>query len=167
MLRTATPADAPAICAIYGHYIRHTIVTFDEEPVPPEVMAARMAEPSPVPWLVLEEGGTIIGYAYAAPWRTRSAYRHTVESTVYLAPDAIGDGRGTLLYGRLIDLLREQDVHAVMGVIALPNDASVALHEKLGFRRTGLLPEVGRKFGRWIDVGYWQLVLQGPTPPPA
>lgn len=118
-----------------------------------------MAEVAPLPWLVLEEGNTITGYAYSGLWRTRSAYRHTVETTVYLAPDAVGGGRGTLLYTTLLGLLREQGLHTAMGVIALPNDASVALHEKLGFHRAGLFSEVGRKFDRWVDVGYWQLVL--------
>ncbi len=159
MVRPATPADASAICAIYDHYIHHTVVTFEEEPVPANVMAARMAEVHPLPWLVLEEAGTITGYAYAGLWRTRAAYRNTVETTVYLAPDATGAGRGMMLYTALLDLLREQRLHVAMGVIALPNDASVALHEKLGFHRAGLFTEVGWKFGRWVDVGYWQLML--------
>jgi len=106
-----------------------------------------------------EEDGVVTGYAYASAWKTRSAYRFSVESTVYVAADHCGRGIGTRLYRALIAALREQNVHYVTGGIALPNPASVALHERLGFRKNGHFSEVGFKFGRWVDVGYWELIL--------
>lgn len=159
-IRPVALADAPAICRIYDHYIAHTVVTFEEEPVAPAEMEGRITALVPqFPWLVAEEGGTVVGYAYASTWRTRTAYRFVAETTVYLAPEAMGRGLGASLYTALLTALRERGFHVAMGVIALPNDASVALHEKLGFAKAAHFPEVGRKFGRWVDVGYWQLML--------
>jgi L-amino acid N-acyltransferase YncA len=160
MIRTATVGDAAAICAIYNHYVAETTVTFETEPVSVADMSARIAEVTAIfPWLVFEEGGAIGGYAYAARWRPRTAYRHSVESTVYLAPHFQRRGIGTLLYRELIEKLRALGVHQVIGGAALPNPGSVALHERLGFRKVAHFAEVGRKFDRWIDVGYWQLAL--------
>jgi phosphinothricin acetyltransferase len=120
---------------------------------------ARRIRAATLPWLVIEDDGAFAGYARAAPWKTRAAYRHTVESSVYV--DALFQRRGHArrLYVALIDELRDRRVHAVLAGIALPNPASVALHESLGFVPSGTLPQVGRKFERWIDVGYWTLVL--------
>ena len=112
-----------------------------------------------LPWLVSEERHEISGYAYAARWKERASYRHSVESTIYLRPDAMGRGVGTQLYTTLLEALRGRALHTVIGGIALPNEASVALHEKLGFVKIAQFHEVGRKFGRWIDVGYWQRML--------
>lgn len=160
MIRLASPDDAERIASIYNHYVEHTIITFEEEPVSAAEMEERIVRiTASHPWLVLEHEGEMYGYAYATRWRERASYRLSAESTVYLAPDRTGQGRGTRLYGALIDRLREAGLHCVMGGIALPNPASVALHEKLGFRKVAELKEVGRKFDEWIDVGYWQLVL--------
>lgn len=160
MLRPCQPSDAQQICAIYNHYVRETVVTFEEAPVAAHDMAQRIVDVTQRhPWIVWEEDGALQGYAYAAAWKTRSAYRHSVESTVYLAPSATGRGLGTRLYEALIADLHERDTHCVVGGISLPNAASVALHEKLGFKRIGQFSEIGRKFGQWIDVGYWQLVI--------
>jgi phosphinothricin acetyltransferase len=162
ILRTARPEDAAAVAAIYNHYVRHTIITFEEQEVSVEAMRARIDEiTSTHPWLLADDG-EVVGYAHAYPWKTRSAYRHTVESGVYLRPDAVGHGRGTRLYTELLRLLREGGVHAVIAGIALPNPASVALHERLGFQPVGCLREVGFKLGRWIDVGYWEVVFDSP-----
>lgn len=159
-LRDVRPGDAEAVAAIYSHYAQNTIITFEEEAVPSEGMRARILEFTRAhPWLVLEDGAGIAGYAYAYPWKGRSAYRFTVESGIYLRPDAVGRGLGTRLYGELLRRLREGGVHAVIGGIALPNPASTALHEKLGFRPIGRFAEVGFKFGKWIDVGYWEIIL--------
>ncbi|HEX8606942.1 MAG TPA: GNAT family N-acetyltransferase [Pseudoduganella sp.] len=120
-----------------------------------------------LPWLVLETaGGVVAGYAYATRWRVRHAYRFSVETTVYLAHDSTGKGYGTALYTALLQRLREAGCHLAIGGIALPNEASVALHERLGYRKVAHFGEVGRKFDRWIDVGYWELKLQeqGSTP---
>jgi L-amino acid N-acyltransferase YncA len=161
VIRPALAADAAALARIYNPYIRDTIITFEEEPVDAAAMAGRVDEAAvaALPWLVAEADGVVLGYAYASKWKGRCAYRHSVESTVYLDPAQTGRGLGGLLYGALIDRLRVRSTHAVIGGIALPNDASVALHEKLGFRKVAQFPEVGFKFGRWIDVGYWQLLM--------
>ena len=160
MLRDCTHHDAGPISAIYNHYVEQTAVTFEEVPVAADEMARRIAEvTSRFPWVVWEQDHTVVGYAYAAPWKPRSAYRHSVETTIYLDSNAQGRGIGTLLYRSLVDRLRPLDVHCAVGGIALPNPASVALHEKLGFRNIGQFHEIGRKFGRWIDVGYWELRL--------
>jgi L-amino acid N-acyltransferase YncA len=160
-IRPATAADAEAIARIYNHYIAHTIVTFEEEAVDAAEMARRIADvqAASLPWLVVEDEGGIQGYAYATKWRPRRAYRFSAEVTVYLAPDESGRGLGTLLYTHLIAALRARDFHALIGGIALPNDASVALHEKLGFRKVAHFEQTGFKFDRWIDVGYWELIL--------
>lgn len=168
MIRSATANDASALAEIYNHFIRETAVTFEEEPVTAEVMATRLANvlALDLPWLVLEQNARILGYAYATRWKERSAYRYSVESTIYLAPEMTGQGHGMTLYSALIDALMSRAVHAVIGGISLPNPASIALHEKLGFRPVGSFREVGRKFERWIDVGYWQLLLKPETPQP-
>jgi L-amino acid N-acyltransferase YncA len=160
MIRSATAADAQAICSIYNHFILQSTVTFEETAVTPDDMAARIAAGSGrLPFLLAELDGAVAGYAYAAPWKTRSAYRHTVESSVYVAPGFAGMGLGSRLYQALLQDLRERDVHAVLAGIALPNSASIGLHEAFGFAKVGQMREVGRKFGQWLDVGYWQLVL--------
>jgi phosphinothricin acetyltransferase len=112
-----------------------------------------------LPWLVLEEEGAVIGYACAVRWKSRAAYQHSVESTIYLAPELSGAGRGVALYSALMEQLKLLGVHCVLAGIAQPNEASVGLHEKLGFSKVAHLAEVGRKFDRWVDVGYWQRVL--------
>ena len=160
MIRSATAADAQAICSIYNHFILQSTVTFEETAITPDDMAARIAAGSGrLPFLLAELDGAVAGYAYAAPWKTRSAYRYTVESSVYVAPGFAGMGLGSRLYQALLQDLRERDVHAVLAGIALPNSASVGLHEAFGFAKVGQMREVGRKFGQWLDVGYWQLVL--------
>lgn len=161
MIRTATAGDADAIARIYNHYVANTIITFEEQAVSSEEMAARIAEvaAASLPWLVAELDGSIVGYAYASKWKGRCAYRFSAECTVYLDPDCVGRGYGTQLYESLFAALRERGMHAVIGGVALPNPASVALHEKLGMRKVAHFGEVGYKFDRWIDVGYWQATL--------
>jgi phosphinothricin acetyltransferase len=160
MIRAATAADAAAIVAIYNHYIKNTAVTFEEAPLAAADMAQRIANiTADYPWLVFERAARVLGYAYASRFHARSAYRFTVETTVYVAHDAHRGRIGTELYATLVERLRARNLHRALGVIALPNDASVGLHEKLGFRKVGETEEVGWKFGRWINVGYWQLAL--------
>lgn len=159
-LRDCTVDDAAPISAIYNHYVLETSVTFEETAVSASEMAQRMAGvTAQFPWLVWERHGTVLGYAYAMSWKARSAYRHSVETTIYLSPDATGEGIGTALYQSLCARLRPLNIHCAIGVIALPNPASVALHEKLGFTKAGHFHEIGLKFGHWIDVGYWELGL--------
>jgi L-amino acid N-acyltransferase YncA len=161
MIRPATASDAESVVRIYNHYVATTTITFEEQPVSSAHMAERMDEvmSAKLPWLVAEESGEVVGYAYASKWKTRVAYRFSVESSVYLSTSAAGRGWGTRLYAALFDELKERGVHAVIGGVALPNPASVALHEKLGMHKVAHFEEVGFKFGKWIDVGYWQKVL--------
>lgn len=160
-IRTCHTDDAAQICAIYNPYIEHTVVTFEETPLNAGQMAQRIAEVTErYPWFVFEEAGRIVGgYSYATTWKTRSAYRHSVESAVYLPQSHCGRGIGSELYQALIAELRLRDIHAIVGGIALPNEASIALHEKLGFLKIGHFREIGWKLGRWVDVGYWQSIL--------
>ncbi len=165
-IRPAAAADAAPIAAIYNDYVAATTITFEEQPVADADMAARIRDvgAAGLPWLVATLDGQVVGYAYATPWRARAAYRHAVESTVYLRPDAQGRGWGRRLYGDLIDALRARGLRTVIAGIAQPNAHSVRLHERLGFRKVAHFEEVGCKFGRWIDVAYWQLGLAGDTP---
>ncbi|MGG6463077.1 GNAT family N-acetyltransferase [Solilutibacter silvestris] len=165
LIRDAVAADAAAIAAIYNVHVRDTIVTFELDEVDTDEMTRRMAQVRDLglPWLVLEEQGVVIGYAYGGQWKARAAYARTVESSIYLADAACGRGLGRYLYAELIERLRECGIHIVIGGVSLPNAASVALHEGLGFEAIGAFREVGWKLGRWIDVGYWQLRLEDPT----
>lgn len=160
MIRPATSDDAAAVTTIYNHYIEHTVVTFEETAVTREEVAARMSvHGESYPWFVLEENETVLGYAYSAPWHQRAAYRHSVETSIYLRHTAVGGGVGTRLYRHLLDDLIARGRHVAIGGIALPNPASVALHEKFGFKKAAHYHEIGHKFGKWIDVGYWERVL--------
>lgn len=161
MIRDVQSSDAESIRSIYNHYIRESVVTFEEEPISvTEILERIDMATKDLPWLVFEEEGGILGYAYASKWKGRLAYRYTVESTVYLSKKAIGKGIGTKLYKALIDRLANLAYHSVIGGIALPNPASVALHEKLGFEKVAHFKQVGWKMDRWVDVGYWELIIQ-------
>ncbi len=160
-VRAAQSGDYAALADIYNHYVINTVTTFEEEPVDADEMGRRVQDVAGwgLPWLVLAGPDQLEGYACAVRWKFRSAYRHSVETTIYLRQGLVGHGRGALLYGALLDHLRDAGMHTAMGGIALPNDASVALHEKLGFGKVAHFAEVGHKFGRRIDVGYWQVML--------
>jgi L-amino acid N-acyltransferase YncA len=162
-IRAAGSDDGAALASIYNYYVDNTVVTFEETAVTAADMNARVAEVYAVklPWLVAEGAQGVCGFSYAYRWKERAAYRHSVETTVYLEPAAMGQGLGTALYAALIARLVDLGCHAMIGGIALPNAASIALHEKFGMRRVAHFPEVGFKFGRWVDVGYWQKVLPG------
>ena len=161
-IRDANMRDAETIAFIYNHFVLTTSISFEEAEVPVIEMAGRIADlqASGLPWLVAELDGDVAGYAYATKWRVRHAYRFSVETSVYLAPEHAGKGVGTALYEALLTRLRDGGYHLAIGGIALPNAASIALHEKLGFEKVAQFREVGLKFDRWTDVGYWQLVLR-------
>jgi phosphinothricin acetyltransferase len=165
LIRDASAADAHQIADIYNHYVSETVITFEEAPVAANEMAARIAEVQGhgLPWLVAVVDGRVAGYSYASRWKTRSAYRHSVETTIYLEPGSEGAGIGKALYSALFPLLRKRGIHAVIGGAALPNPASEALHQRLGFERVATFRQVGFKHGRWVDVAYWQLILQQPS----
>lgn len=168
-IRSATRADAQAIATIYNHYIRETVITFETVELTADDMAARIAklEGLGLPWLVALDGDLIVGYAYAGPFKERAAYVHSLETSIYLDPTSVGRGLGRALFDELIVRLQGLDpahsptapVHALIGGIALPNDASIALHEAIGMKKVAHFEEVGFKLGQWIDVGYWQMSL--------
>ncbi len=163
MIRNASLDDASQIAALYSHYVQSTTISFEEKALTGEDMANRLSAVAAagLPWLVAEREGQLIGFACASPWKLRHAYRHSVEISIYLHPQQRGAGIGTALYTQLFAALRERPVHAVLACIALPNAHSVALHEKFGMRKVAHFAEVGYKFGQWLDVGYWQLNLDG------
>lgn len=160
MIRKAESSDAEQICGIYNYYIEQTLVTFEHRPLLPFEMEERIRlTTEKFPWIVMEENGEIIGYAYATKWRERYAYRFVVETTVYLKNDITGKGYGAMLYSELIGQLKQRGFHSAIGCISLPNDASVKLHERLGFKKAAHFNEVGFKFNQWVDIGFWQLML--------
>lgn len=167
-LRAAAPDDAAALAALYAHYVTLTAITFELAPPSSDEMRGRIeAVEGTYPWIVAEgEDGAIAGYAYACPFRTRPAYRFAVETSVYLAPQAGGRGLGTSLYRPLLRTLEAQGYTQAIAAIALPNEPSVRLHERLGFGHAGTYERVGHKLGRWLDVGLWQRPLAPERDPP-
>jgi phosphinothricin acetyltransferase len=160
MLRIACLDDVPSICEIYNHYILNSPATFEEVLVAPDEMRQRIVETTQTyPWFVCEENGKLLGYSYGRGWRERAAYRYSTEAGVYLHPNAVGKGIGSALLEALLSELRSRKFHCVMGGVSLPNEASVALLQKFGFRPVAHFKETGFKFNHWIDVGYWQLML--------
>jgi phosphinothricin acetyltransferase len=162
IIRPADQEDAEGIAAIYNPYILATAITFEEVTVSSGEIRQRIERLHALgyPWLVAEVDGRLAGYAYASRWRERPAYRYTAESTIYLSQESSGHGYGKKLYSTLLDELRAAGIHVVIGVITIPNPASVALHEKLGFKKVAHFSEVGFKFDCWLDVGYWQLIFK-------
>ncbi|VVT08179.1 Phosphinothricin N-acetyltransferase [Sphingomonas sp. EC-HK361] len=170
-IRAARPEDAAAIAAIYAPYVLTGTVSFETEAPDARGFRARMAASDGLyPWLVATNGdpeGGVLGYAYAGKFRDRPAYKYVVETSIYMAGSVQRQGAGRLLYEALIDTVRAQAFTQAIGVISLPNDASITLHESVGFRRAGVYREIGYKQGRWIDVGFWQCELNDSTIPPA
>jgi L-amino acid N-acyltransferase YncA len=170
-LRVAEPGDAEAIAGIYTPIVRDTAISFETEPPSAEVMAARIEATLPThPWLVAVRDGEVVGYAYASEHAQRGAYRWSVNVSAYLAQTARGQGVGRGLYDVLIPTLQGQGFRSAFAGIALPNAASIGLHEAVGFELLGVYKEVGFKLGQWRDVGYWRLSLteaQGAPADPA
>jgi phosphinothricin acetyltransferase len=160
MVRPVKESDAEVMCRIYNKYVAGTTFTFEETPLHVDEMVSRVKNVTQdYPWLVYEEKERVIGYTYASRWKERSAYRYSVETGTYIDSDFVGKGIGTVLKGELLKALRGTSIHSVLCGIALPNQASIALCEKFGFVKVGHLKEVGHKLGRWVDVGYWELIL--------
>ncbi|MDR1285974.1 MAG: GNAT family N-acetyltransferase [Treponema sp.] len=160
MIRPVRPEDAAAICGIYNYYIKNTVITFEEEPLDPSEMERRIgAVTAKYPWFVREEKGGISGYAYLNAYRDRSAYRFAAELSIYLREDRQGEGIGTELLEHLLEAARKMKLHTVVSAVTLPNERSVALQEKFGFTPIACFTEIGFKHGRWLDVGYWELVV--------
>ena len=163
-IRSATAADAPAIGAIYGHHVLTGFGTFEEAPPPDAEIARRIAAVVALglPYLVAEAQGAIAGFAYAAPFRPRAAYRYTCEDSVYVAPGAIGKGVGKALLTAIIEACQAMGLRQMVAVIGdSANAASIGLHRSLGFEETGLGRAVGFKHGRWVDVVWMQRALNG------
>ncbi len=161
LIRPAAVADVPTIAQIYSHAVRTGVATFDLTDPPNDYWEHKIASTECGDHvLVIEVGTDVVGYAYSGAFRPRPAYAQTRETSVYLAPEAVGAGLGSLIYSQLLSLLRADGVHLAVAVIAQPNSASVALHEKLGFDLVGTMREVGRKFDRWVDTRWHQLPLE-------
>jgi len=161
-IRVASPSDARAICDIYNPYVKYTAVTFEEVPVSVEEMASRIESKLKThAWLIAEDEATktILGYAYAGTWRERQAYRHTAEVTVYVKEGSHGNGIGKALYQELILLMKEQHYNVLVAGIALPNEKSIGVHEALGFKKVAHFSNVGYKFKKWMDIGFWECQL--------
>lgn len=158
-IRKVDLADAAQIAEIYNYYILNTHHTFETEPLSADEMRQRIAETSDdYPYLIAEYEGVIQGYVYAAQFKLRQAYKHSVEVSIYVRNQAKQKGIGSELYQRLFGELAETDVHALMAGISLPNEASVRFHEKLGYEKVAHFKEVGYKLGRWVDVGFWEML---------
>ncbi len=165
-VRPATGGDLAAINAIYNHYVRETHITFDDEPMTPEPREewfSHYAAAGRHRVFVASEEDHVIGYATSSRFRPKPGYLTSVETTVYISPDATGKGAGSKLYTELFKSLEGEDLHRAYAGIALPNPASIALHEKFGFKRVALFTEQGRKFGRYWDVAWFEKPLGGET----
>ncbi|WP_029903443.1 GNAT family N-acetyltransferase [Prevotella sp. 10(H)] len=161
MIRNVNLNDAKRIAEIYNYYIENTIITFEYEPVTDVDIMRRIEkiEQKNFPFFVYEERGIITGYAYFANWRERAAYDITMETSVYLDHTMTGHGTGSILYQELIERARRANIHSLIGVVSLPNPESQKLHRKFNFELIGNFKEAGTKFGKLIDVEFWQLIL--------
>jgi L-amino acid N-acyltransferase YncA len=165
IIRDAAETDAARIAEIYAHYVLKTTATFEIEPPAPDEMARRIGRVlEKHAWLVAEENGTVRGYSYGSTFKERAAYIHSTEVTVYIDKDFCGRGMGRHLCGKLLERLQALGYIQAIAGIALPNPASVRLHERFGFKKVAHFKQVGCKLDRWIDLGYWQKQLN-PLPP--
>lgn len=168
MIRFARPDDAEEILAIYAPVVRDTIISFEVEPPTEDEMRERISKTLQMfPWLVFERDGRVLGYAYASRHRDRLAYQWSVDVACYVHGDARGQGIGTKLYTVLLAILKRQGIQSAFAGIALPNAASVRLHECVGFTHVGNYREVGYKLGAWRDTGWWQCRVGDAVPDPA
>jgi phosphinothricin acetyltransferase len=166
-IRAADTNDAAACAAVYAPYVEVAVASFEEVPPTAAEMAGRMLAPPRLPWLVATRAGTVVGYAYASHHRARRAYRWSVEVSVYLRASEHGHGTGRALYAELLSVVRALGYVSAFAGITLPNEASVGLHESMGFSPIGVFSSVGFKHGSWHDVGWWQLSLGDPPADPA
>ena len=167
IIRSAARSDAPAILEIYAPIVDETAISFELAVPPVEEIEERIENTlAKGPWLIAEEDGDCLGYAYAGVWRQRAAYRHTAETAVYVSAKHRRGGVARKLYHALFEDLRARGKRTLIAGITLPNDASIAFHESLGFRPVGVFSKVGLKFDRWHDVGFWEHDLDGKAGPP-
>ncbi|MDR6936322.1 N-acetyltransferase family protein [Luteibacter sp. 3190] len=167
MIRIAVDTDAAACHAIYAPIVESSAITFETELPGDDAMAGRIrTRLAHHPWLVWEEDGEVLAYAYAGRFRERAAYDWIAETSIYVHEKARRRGIARRLYGTLLDAMRLQGINQAVGVITLPGDTSVAMHEAMGFAPAGVWPKAGYKLGRWWDVGVWSLFLSEPANPP-
>ena len=159
MIREVKPSDVRTVTSIYNHYVEHSYATMQYEKSDEAFFEQKIKTilESGHFWLIAEQDGKIIGYAYSGPWNPREGYKQTCEVSVYLSPDVITKGIGTQLYTELFNRMKQKGIKVIIAVIGLPNKASIALHEKFGMKKVAHFPKMGFKFGKWIDVGYWQV----------
>jgi phosphinothricin acetyltransferase len=156
-IREVQITDAAAIADIYNYYVRETIITFDLDEAPVSFFEEKIPTlKASYPYIVATEDEMVIGYAYASQWKQKQAYKHTAETTIYMHPDSTAKGVGLRLYNALLSSMPLFDLATAIGGITIPNEASVKLHEKLGFEKVAEFKNVGFKFDKWINVGYWQ-----------
>ena len=168
VIRLARETDAAAIRDIYAPIVRDTHISFEQKPPAPDEIARRIRSGlAQYPWLVCELAGNLAGYAYASAFRSRPAYQWTTETTVYVHGDWQRRGIARALYSSLVAILRAQGYVTAVGVIALPNHASIRAHEAVGFEKIGVFQRVGFKAGEWRDTGWWQLAINAPAKSPA
>ena len=159
-IRNVRFEDLNQLCNIYNHFVVNTTITFDTSIKTYEEFAEEMNEIiKEYPFLLVEQNDQILGYAFVSKWKSRRAYNYTVESSIYLDPGSHQKGIGSILYNELITEIKKSKIHSVIAGITLPNDISIRLHEKLGFTKIAQFKEVGYKFEKWLDVGYWELIL--------
>ena len=159
MIREAKSKDAKAIASIYNHYILNSTISFEENPVNENIIIRRINSSEQNKWWIYESADELLGYAYSTSWKPRTAYRYTVESSIYLKPNNFRNGIGTALYTKLLESLKKEGFRRVLAGISLPNYSSVLFHENFGFEKVGQLEAVGYKFKKWIDIGYWELKI--------
>ena len=160
-IRQVQLSDVKDICEIYNYYVENTSISFEEELVSEEEIEKRIVKiTKSYPWIVYELENRVVAYAYVSKWKERSAYRFTVEDTIYVKNDVLGKGIGQILLKGLLEEIIKQDIHVVIAVIALPNERSIKVHEKFGFKKAAHFTKVGYKNKNWIDVGYWELQIE-------
>jgi L-amino acid N-acyltransferase YncA len=162
MIRGVELSDAKDITEIYNYYISETIITFETEEIDTAEMEERIKKilNAGYPFIVYEEDNKITGYAYAGKFRERKAYSESLETSIYLDINKKGRGIGRKLYKELIKLSKQAGAHVLIGVVSYPNLASQRLHESLGFEKSGVLKESGKKFGKYIDVEFWSYIIE-------
>ncbi len=167
IIRDAVPEDAEMLAQISTYYRLNTTCNFATEGISPEEMAEKIKTAPPYPWLVCEEDGEVTGYANSHPFRSRKAYRFTASLSIYMDKNKCRSGSGTRLYTELINRMKQEDYAMLIAILTVPNIPSVEFHKKFGFRKTGQVEQVGYKFGKWIDIEFWQLKIkpEGWVPP--
>jgi len=160
MIRDFQLDDIEQLVEIYNYYIDNTVITFDRVSFTTDDFKQKIKSIyNKYPFIIFEEKNEILGFAYGSSWRAKPSYKHTAESTIYLKNGVSGKGIGTKLYTELLQQLKQQKFHTIIGGLTLPNDTSIKLHEKLGFKKVAHFKEVGRKFDQWHDVAFWQLTF--------